>query len=96
MECSQHKWSLCWKQSGDKTYVYGGRSPREGKTADDKKLDDPLKTMETSEDDHGNNVFGKPSATDSEDIYLTDRSFKDKEARKNIEENAAIKMEEAF
>ena len=71
-------------------------SPRKGQKADYKKLDDPFTTMSNAEDDHGKNVFGDPSATDSEDTYPTDGSFKDNGAGRDIEEDVIIKIEEAF
>ena len=60
-------------------------SPRQGKTTDYKKLDDPFVTMNNATDEDGNNVFGEPSGTESEDTYATDGSFKE----------ATVKMEEA-
>ena len=71
-------------------------SPRKGQKTDYKKLDDPFVTMSNAEDDGGKNVFGAPSATDSEDTYPTDGSFRDKEAGRDVEEKAVIKMEEAY
>ena len=71
-------------------------SPRKGQKTDYKKLDDPFVTMANAEDDDGKNIFGDPSATNSEDTYATDGSFKDMEAGADIEEKAVIKMEEAL
>ena len=70
-------------------------SPRKGQKTDYKKLDDPFATMANAEDDDGKNIFGDPSATNSEDTYATDGSFEDKEAGGDIEEKAVVKMEEA-
>lgn len=73
----------------------GGRvnkrvSPRKSKKTDYKKLDDPFVTMNDAQDENGNNVFGEPSGTESEeDTYATDSSFK--EAGKDV----LVKMEEA-
>ena len=71
-------------------------SPRKGQKTDYKKLDDPFVTMANAEDDDGENIFGTPSATNSEDTYATDGSFEDKEAGVDVGEKAVIKMEEAF
>lgn len=62
-------------------------SPRKGKKTNYKKLDDPFLTMDNTHDEDGNNIFGEPSGTESEDTYATDGSFK--------ENDAAVKMEEA-
>lgn len=72
----------------------GGRvtkrvSPRKGKSTEYKKLDDPFITMDSAKDEDGNNVFGEPSSTESEDTYATDGSFKD------IGKNATVSMEDA-
>ena len=71
-------------------------SPRKGHKTDYKKLDDPFVTMANAEDADGKNIFGDPSATNSEDTYPTDGSFEDKEAGGDIEEKAVIKTEEAY
>ena len=71
-------------------------SPRKGQKTDYKKLDDPFTTMANAEDDDGKNIFGDPSATNSEDTYASDGSFEDKEAGGDIEEQVVVKMEEAF
>lgn len=65
-------------------------SPREGKKTDYKNLVDPFVTMDNAKDEDGNNIFGAPSGTESEDTHATDGSFK--EGGKV----AAIKMEEAI
>lgn len=80
--------------SAKRQKTVGGRaskrvSPRKSKKTDYKKLDDPFVTMNDAQDENGNNVFGEPSGTESEDIYATDGSFK--EAGKD----AVVKMEEA-
>lgn len=64
-------------------------SPRKGKKTDYKKLDDPFATMDNAKDENGNNVFGEPSGTESEDTYATDGSFKE------TGKDAAVKLEEA-
>ena len=64
-------------------------SPRKGKKTDYKTLDDPFFAMDAAKDANGNNVFGEPSATESEDTYATDGSFKD------IGGVAAVKTEDA-
>lgn len=64
-------------------------SPRKGKKTDYKKLDDPFVTMDNAKDEDGNNVFGEPVGTESEDTYATDGSFK------VAGNNAEVKMEEA-
>ena len=71
-------------------------SPRKGQKTDYKKLDDPFVTMANAEGDDGKNIFGDPSATDSEDTYPTDGSFKDKEVGGDVEGKVAVKMEEAY
>ncbi|CAD6586324.1 MAG: hypothetical protein ASARMPREDX12_002335 [Alectoria sarmentosa] len=76
--------------SAKRQKTMGGRaskrvSPRNSKKTDYKKLDDPFVTMNDAQDENGNNVFGEPSGTESEDTYATDGSFKD----------AVVKMEEA-
>ena len=70
-------------------------SPRKGQKTDYKKLDDPFVTMANAEDADGKNVFGDPSATNSEDTYPTDGSFEDKEAEGDIKEKVVVKTEEA-
>lgn len=65
-------------------------SPRQGKKTNYKNLDDPFVTMDNAKDEDGNNVFGEPSGTESEDTYVTDGSFKDDGKA------AAIKTEEAI
>lgn len=82
-------------RSAKRQKTIGGRvtkcvSPRKGKTTDYKKLDDPFVNMESAKDENGNNVFGEPSGTESEDTYATDGSFKE------VGKDAAVKMEEAF
>lgn len=72
----------------------GGRvikrvSPRKSKKTDYKTLDDPFVHMDDAKDDDGNNVFGGPSGTDTEDTYATDGSFRP------LEQDVAIKVEEA-
>lgn len=72
----------------------GGRvskriSPRKVNQADYKQLDDPFATMDNAKDEDGNNVFGEPSGTESEDTYATDGSFKE------AEQGTAVKVEEA-
>ena len=64
-------------------------SPRKGKNTNYKTLVDPFFVMDEAKDADGNNVFGEPSATESEDTYATDGSFKD------IETVAAVKTEDA-
>ena len=64
-------------------------SPRKGKTTDYKNLEDPFATMEGAKDEDGNNVFGEPSGTESEDTYATDGSFKE------TGDVVGIKIEEA-
>ena len=71
-------------------------SPRKGQKTDYKKLDDPFVTMANAEDDEGENIFGAPSVTNSEDTYATDGSFEDKEAEGDVGEKAVVKMEEAY
>ena len=71
-------------------------SPRKGQKTDYKKLDDPFVTMANAEDDDGKNIFGDPSATNSEDTYPSDGSFENKKAGGDVEEKAVIKTEEAF
>ncbi len=66
--------------SAKRQKTIGGRvskrvSPRQGKKTDYKKLDDPFVTMNNAEGADGNNVFGKPSGTKSEDLYATDGSI---------------------
>ena len=63
-------------------------SPRKGKKTNYKALEDPFFAMDNAKDENGNNVFGEPSATESEDTYATDGSFKD------IGTVAAIKTED--
>ena len=69
--------------SAKRQKTIGGRvskrvSPRQGnKKTDYKKLDNPFVTMNNAEGEDGNNVFGEPSGTESEDIYATDGSFKE-------------------
>ena len=82
-------------RSAKRQKTIGGRvtkrvSPRQGKgkKTDYKNLDDPFVTMDSAKDEDGNNVFGEPSGTESEDIYATDGSFKDPG-------EVAVKMEEA-
>ena len=88
--------------SAKRQRTLGGRvtkrvSPRKGKKTDYKKLDDPFVTMDNAEDENGNNIFGEPVGTESEDTYATDGSFKEAKmgAEKEEEEDAAVKMEEA-
>ena len=64
-------------------------SPRKGKNTNYKTLVDPFFDMDEAKDANGNNVFGEPSATESEDTYATDGSFKDTETV------AAVKAEDA-
>lgn len=64
-------------------------SPREGKKTNYKNLDDPFVTMENAKDEDGNNVFGEPSGTQSEDTYDTGSFKEDGKAA------ATIKVEEA-
>ena len=76
----------------DKTI--GGRiikrtSPRKGKKTNYKTLVDPFFDMDEAKDANGNNVFGEQSATESEDTYATDGSFKE------IGTAAAVKTEDA-
>ena len=76
----------------DKTI--GGRiikrtSPRKGKKTNYKTLVDPFFAMDEAKDANGNNVFGEQSATESEDTYATDGSFKE------IGTVAAVKTEDA-
>lgn len=82
-------------RSAKRQKTIGGRvtkriSPRQGngKKTDYKNLDDPFVTMNSAKDEDGNNVFGEPSGTESEDTYATDGSFKDPG-------EVAVKMEEA-
>ena len=68
--------------SAKRQKTIGGRvtkrvSPRMGKKTDYKSLDDPFVTMDNAKDENGNNVFGEPSGTESEDTYATDGSFKE-------------------
>lgn len=53
--------------------------------------------MDNAEDENGNNIFGEPSGTESEDTYATDGPFKgvEKGAEMEVEEDAVVKMEEA-
>ena len=74
--------------------IIGGRiikraSPRKGKKTNYKTLVDPFFAMDAAKDADGNNVFGEPSATESEDTYATDGSFKE------IGPIAAVKTEDA-
>ena len=64
-------------------------SPRKGKNTNYKTLDDPFVTMDSAQDENGNNVFGEPSGTDSEDTYASDGSFK------APGKDSAVKIEEA-
>ena len=64
-------------------------SPRNNAKKDYKSIGDPFATMENAKDENGNNVFGPPSGTESEDTYATDGSFK---ANDN---DAVVKIEEA-
>ena len=64
-------------------------SPREGKATNYKNLDDPFAAMDGAKDENGDNVFGEPSGTSSEDTYATDGSFKE------TGDVAGIKIEEA-
>lgn len=64
-------------------------SPRKGKKTNYKTLVDPFFAMDAAKDENGNNVFGEPSATESEDTYATDGSFKEAGSV------AAIKTEDA-
>ena len=45
--------------------------------------------MDSAQDENGNNVFGEPSGTDSEDTYASDGSFK------APGKDSAVKIEEA-
>ena len=58
-------------------------SPRMGKKTNYKTLEDPFLNMDNAKDENGENIFGEPSATESEDTYATDGSYK------------AVKVEEA-
>ena len=76
--------------------VIGGRvtkrlSPRKNAKKDYKTIGDPFSTMEAAKDENGNNVFGPPSRTESEDTYATDGSFKT-----NDEERVVKVKEEAM
>ena len=64
-------------------------SPRKGKKTDYKTLVDPFFAMDEAKDADGKNVFGEPSASESEDTYVTDGSFKDTGSV------AAVKTEDA-
>lgn len=80
--------------SAKRQKTMGGRvskriSPRKVNQADYKQLDDPFATMDNAKDEDGNNVFGEPSGTESEDTYATDGSFKE------AEQGTAVKVEEA-
>ena len=82
-------------RSAKRQKTIGGRvtkrvSPRQrmGKKTDYKNLDDPFLTLDSAKDEDGNNVFGEPSGTESEDTYATDGSFKDPG-------EVAVKVEEA-
>lgn len=62
--------------------LIGGRvtkrvSPRKSKETNYKKLDDPFVAMDSAKDENGNNVFGEPSGTESEDTYASNGSFKE-------------------
>ena len=64
-------------------------SPRKGKETDYKTLEDPFFAIAEAKDADGKSIFGEPSASESEDTYATDGSFKD------IGTVAAIKTEDA-
>ena len=49
-------------------------SPRKGKKTNYKTLVDRFFAMDAAKDANGDNVFGEPSATESEDTYATDGS----------------------
>lgn len=92
-EIDDKKISITSKPSVKNQKTIGGRvtkrvSPRKGKKTDYKTLDDPFVKMESAKDENGNNVFGEPSGTESEDTYATDGSFK------GVEMDGAGEMEE--
>ena len=94
VETDHEKATTTPARSAKRQKTIGGRvtkrvSPRKSNKTDYKKLDDPFATMENVKDENGNNVFGEPTGTESEDTYATDGSFK--EGGKE----AAIKMEDA-
>ena len=64
-------------------------SPRKGKETNYKTLEDPFFAMPEAKDADGKNIFGEPSASESEDTYATDGSFKDNGSV------AAVKTEDA-
>lgn len=101
-EIDDEKTSITPAPSAKRQKTLGGRvskrvSPRKDKKVDYKKLGDPFITMENAEDEDGNNVFGEPSGTESEDTYATDGSFRKAEmdASKDAGKDPAVKMEEA-
>ena len=63
-------------------------SPRKGNKTNYKTLIDPFFTMDEAKDESGNNIFGEPSATESEDTYATDGSFRE------IGKKVAVKVED--
>ena len=75
----------------------GGRitkrvSPRQkSKETNYKSLEDPFLAMESAKDENGNNIFGEPSGTESEDDYASDGSFKGVERDDAV---AAVKTED--
>ncbi len=92
-ETEHEKTSPTPARSTKRQKVIGGRvtkriSPRKSTKTNYKELEDPFVNMNNIKDENGENVFGEPSGTESEDTYVTDGSFKE------TGDEAVVKMEE--
>ena len=73
----------------------GGRvtkrvSPRKDRKINYKKLDDPFVSIDSAEEEDGNNVVGEPSNTESEDTYATDGSYTEADKKVTVKTEEAV------